>query len=68
MSEQRVESFNSTLVQLKADSISWNGTIILSFNSTLVQLKGISNVLPDPYFPCFNSTFQLKACKHPRRI
>ena len=32
-----------------------------SFNSTLVQLKGISNVLPDPYFPCFNSTLvQLK--------
>ena len=65
MSEQRVESFNSTLVQLKADSISWNGTIILSFNSTLVQLKGISNVLPDPYFPCFNSTLvQLKAVKN----
>ena len=65
MSEQRVESFNSTLVQLKADSISWNGTIILSFNSTLVQLKGISNVLHDPYFPCFNSTLvQLKAVKN----
>ena len=43
MSEQRVESFNSTLVQLKADSISWNGTIILSFNSTLVQLKAVKN-------------------------
>ena len=61
MSEQRVESFNSTLVQLKADSISWNGTIILSFNSTLVQLKVALPTYSGAIFPLFQ--FYLSSIK-----
>ena len=43
MSEQRVESFNSTLVQLKDANPAIYVLVLLRFNSTLVQLKAVKN-------------------------
>ena len=37
------ESFNSTLVQLKALLFNHDNTLFASFNSTLVQLKAVKN-------------------------
>ena len=58
-------SFNSTLVQLKANALILLCSSACCFNSTLVQLKAFKNFSLLFIALCFNSTLvQLKAVKN----